>query len=254
MKSHTYKLGTLLLGLALTQVSAQNNIDDPTGLTTPINGLGTTMEEEIGNISLADFNTLDERVAFTFEDGDGYIAGNRLDGIILLETEGSPLDLRVNFNSDGNYRQTGSSSYSTGGTNSLIYAGSTTDEVNIDFVNPYSTLNAEPVTGFAFTANRLVGSLTVSLYSDLAQTAQIGSDFTILANNGSGLSDHSFFGYFDSTASIASVKFDTSLVTSDFYFDDLNITTIPEPSTIIMILMGAGVLLPLYISRRKNQA
>lgn len=256
MKICTHILGTLLMGLTASQVSAAILINDPTGLTTAINSNTETIDEEVGNIDLASFNLLGERVALTFEVGDGFAqdgssgTGN-LDRVELLEIEGSPLDLRVNFGSNTGFRVL-SGFRPTGGATTLVYQG-TTSTATIDFIDPLSPSNAQPVTGVAFTANRLEGAMIVSLYSDLARTSQIGSDFTILANTGGGGSEHSFFGYYDGGASIASVSINSSSV-GQFAIDDLNISTIPEPSTLVMLLVGACVMLPAYYSRRKKKA
>jgi len=248
MKTTTHVLVTLLLGLTLTQVSAQNNFDDPTGLNTAINTNNVTFEEEVGNIGVADFNALGERLAFTFEEDDGYSGNDLFNSIILTENGGSPMNLRVNFASNGNFRQRDNDN-ATGGSTGLVYAPNT-GNATIDFVNPINTSVAQPVTGFAFTANRLQVDMDVKLYSDLARTQQIGSTFTI-QNNNIG-SNHSFFGYFDGNASIASVEFvpTTGSELNQFWIDDVNISTIPEPSTLIMLLLSAGVFLPLYLRRK----
>lgn len=248
MKTTTHILATLLLGLTLTQVSAQNNFNDPTGLDTAINTNNVNFEEEVGNFNVADFNALGERLAFTFEEVHGYTGTQRFDRIELLETNDSPMDLRINFGSNGNFRFR-NDDHATGGVTGLVYASNTTS-ATFDFIDPLSNpLSAQPVTGVAFTANRLQGDMTVSLFSDLDRTQQIGSTFTILDNNIGGKSNHSFFGYYDGNASIASVVLNTSDV-GQFWIDDFNITTIPEPSTLIMLLLSACVFLPLYLRRK----
>lgn len=247
MKTTTHILATLFLGLLLTRVSAQIITNDPTGLGTAINTNGVTFEEEVGNINVADFNALGERLAFTFESGDGYSGTTRYDRIELLESEGSPMDLRIDFGSDGTFRQRDDNN-ATGGVTGLVYA-SGTNTATFDFIDPVNAPNAQPVTGVAFTANRIIGNMSVSLFSDLARTQQIGSTFTILDNNADSGSNHSFFGYYDGNASIASVSIDTSGA-GQFWIDDLNVTTIPEPSTLLMLLMSAGVFLPLYVRRK----
>lgn len=92
--------------------------------------------------------------------------------------------------------------------------------------------------------------MNVSLYSDLARTTQIGTTFTILDNTDGGKTKHSFFGYFDGSASIASIVIDGTATNQQFSIDDFNITTIPEPSTLILLLLSAGVFLPLYLRRK----
>ncbi len=250
MKSFIRSTGTLLTGLILTPVSAQNNFDDPTGLNTLINTNNVTFEEQVGNINVAGFNGLGERLAFTFEAEDGYSGTNLFNSIILTESGGSPMNLRVNFGSNGNFRQRDSDN-ATGGDTGLVYAANTST-ATIKFVNPFNTSNAQPVTGFAFTANRLEIDMDVSLYSDLDGTQQIGSTFTV-QNNNQG-SNHSFFGYFDGNASIASVKFEPTSGSqlNQFWVDDLNITTIPEPSSLILMFMGLGCLVGMQRLRKRN--
>ncbi len=250
MKSFIRSTGTLLTGLILTQVSAQNTFDDPTGLNTLINTNNVTFMQDVGNINVAGFNALGERVAFTFEAEDGYSGTSLFNSIILLENNDSPMNLRVNFGSNGSFRQRDNAN-ATGGVTGLAYASNTTS-ATIDFVNPFSTSNAQPVTGVAFTANRIIsGNMTVSLFSDLARTQQIGSTFTINDNNASGGSNHSFFGFYDGNASIASVVLDTSDL-GQFWIDDLNITTIPEPSSLILMFMGLGCLVGMQRLRKRH--
>ncbi|WFB36101.1 hypothetical protein P3T73_18265 [Kiritimatiellota bacterium B12222] len=234
-------LGTLVLGLGLTRVFAQPTfINDPSGLTTAINTNGVTFEEEIGNITFSDFNALEERTAFTFDSDDGYVGTGRFDRIELLETEGSPLNLRLDLSGTSGYRVL-STFQATGGSDSLA-VGSSGGSVIMNFIDPYATSSAQPVTGIAFSANRIVGGdVTVSLYSDLARTTLIGSSFTLSDNTTDG-TGYGFFGFYDGTASIASIVIDGTAATSQFGLDDLNITTIPEPSSFLLLIGGALVV------------
>jgi hypothetical protein len=250
MKSFIRSTGTLLTGLILTSVSAQIITNNPTGLNTLINTNNVTFMQEVGNINVAGFNALGERLAFTFEEDDGYSGTTRYDRIELLESAGSPMNLRINFGSDAGFRFR-NDDFATGGDTALVYQGNA-NTVTFDFIDPLNPSNAQPVTGVAFTANRIIsGNMTVSLFSDLARTQQIGSTFTINDNNASGGSNHSFFGYFDGNASIASVVIDSSLI-GTFWIDDLNITTIPEPSSLILMFMGLGCLVGMQRLRKRH--
>lgn len=247
-KTSTLILMALFSG-HLTQVSAQTIVNNPTGLGTAINTNAVTFEEEVGNIGVAGFNALGDRLAFTFETDDGYVGTTRFDRIELLEIDDSPMDLRINFGSIGSFRQM-NNDHATGGVTGLVYGGPTTS-ATIDFVNPISGL-AQPVTGVAFTANRLQGELVVSLFSDLARTQQIGSSITIKDNNANGGSNHSFFGYHDGNVLISSVSIDSTNV-GQFWIDDLNISTaIPEPASLALV-MALGATLPLVLSRKRKE-
>lgn len=242
-------IGTALIaGLLLPQVSAQNIFNDPAGLDTLINTNNRTFQEQVGNITATQFNALDERLAFTFEEDDGYSGTQRFDRIELLESNNSPINLRINFGSDTGFRIR-NDDFATGGNTALVYQ-STANTVTMDFINPLSPANPQPVTGVGFTANRLQGSIQVSLYSDLARTQLIGSSFTLNDNNANSGSNYSFFGFFDGGASIASIVLDTSGV-GQFWIDDLNITTVPEPSSLILLLLGAFTILPWFRARRR---
>lgn len=250
MKKASSSILTALFTGLLTQASGQTITNDPTGLNTAINTNAVTFEEEVGNTGVAGFNALGDRLAFTFEDGDGYSGTSRYDRIELLESNSSPMNLRINFGSDGTFRFR-NDDYATGGVSGVVYE-SGTDSATIDFIEPLSG-NAQPVTGVAFTANRVIGNLSVSLFSDLARTQQIGSSITISDNNANGGSNHSFFGYHDGNASIASVSIDTSSA-GQFWIDDLNISTssIPEPASLGLILV-LGATLPMVLLRKRNR-
>ena len=74
------------------------NIANPSGLGTSINTLSETMEEVVGNYTIAQFNANSHTYNHTFELSDGY--GNDLDRLISVTlTSGvSGIDLVTNFN------------------------------------------------------------------------------------------------------------------------------------------------------------
>lgn len=251
MKKASSSILTALFTGLLTQASGQIITNDPTGLNTAINTNAVTFEEEVGNIGVAGFNALGDRLAFTFESGDGYSGTTRYDRIELLESNSSPMNLRINFGSDAGFRIRNDGN-ATGGVTAVAYQD-TANSATFDFINPLSG-NAQPVTGVAFTANRIQGtSISVSLYSDLARTQQIGSSFIILDNNANAGTNHSFFGYYDGNAPVASVLID-SFAVGTFWIDDLNISTssIPEPASLGLIL-ALGATLPMVLLRRRNR-
>lgn len=141
MKTTTHILATLLLGLTLTQVSAQPvQINDPSGLNTLINTNNLTFEEEVGNIDVADFNALGEGLAFTFESSDGYTGSGNLASIQLLETNSSPINLRIVFGGTSGYRVL-STFEPTGGSNALAVGpiSGVGGTVILDFIDPLNT-------------------------------------------------------------------------------------------------------------------
>jgi len=213
-----------------------NIITNPSGLNNNINANALTMEQEVGNISLAAFNVLPLKYTFTFEATDGYPAPDlpspqsRVDRVELTEPV-SGLDLRADFSSGTGFRLT-SGFRPTGGTNDLVLQQNST--LTVLFTNG--------VQGVAFTANRiLVTNLTVQLYSDRNLTTQIGSDFILDVNTGSGLSERSFFGYYDGSATIEGMRV-IGTGAQQYSVDDFSVAVIPEPGVLTQLVLAVVLL------------
>ncbi|MCF7839093.1 MAG: hypothetical protein K9N49_10745 [Candidatus Marinimicrobia bacterium] len=224
----------VLTGVVLVAGAAQANIiTNPGGLSTAINANSLTMEEEVGNLSLAAFNALSQRYAITFETADGYPApdaGNPASRVDRVELTGG-YGQRIDFASTG-YRLT-SGFRPTGGSVDLVLQAGHTLTVTI----------TNAVQGVGFTLNRVTGAaITVQLFSDLGATSQIGSDYSVAVNTGAGLSERSFFGYYDGSASIQALKI-IGTGAQQHSIDDLNVAVIPEPTSLAVWLLGAALLL-----------
>ena len=208
--------------------------------------------EVVGGFSALDYNglALGDRLLFTFDHAD--YASGQLHGVIL-RTPDAPVLLRNNFGNDGgSYRhEVGAhgAAYTTSGTQTMVYGGP---------ANPNFTLVAEyfgtqaPVYGFGFTLNRFLpdGSSTpaqVTLYSDEAGTAQLGSPFSIQPNNGVGIGK-SLFGYVG-TDVIRHVKVNVS-TGSQYGIDDVFMVLAPIPEPGSVALLGIGSVLLTLLRRR----
>ena len=217
-------------------ICLSNTTTNPGGLTTQINALSTTIDEEIGNTSLSTFNSLSvTKQAFTFESSNGFPTpdlGNpssRVNKVNLTTAGGSGLDVETTISYSGsNFGNLSSNFKNSGGAASLVWNTGATVSFTFD----------ENINGFAFTANRILGgSATVRLYSDEAMTSQIGSDYTISDNTSSSGSEHSFFGFYDSESSIRGVKI-IHAGTAMFGVDDVTLAVTPDPVTGTVILLG----------------
>lgn len=226
----------VVMGVLSASVDGNIIVNNPDGLDTAINTNASTMEESVGNVSVAGFNALPERYAITFEVDDGYTAGQRFDRVELLEAD-SGINLRVNFDAGVSTFRIISDFFPTGGDYALVIAPGGT--LGLNFRHPLTNTDL-PMQSVAFTANRIQGgNLTIRLWEDTARTTRVGDDFILSANDtGSG---HSFFGYIGENANISAIDIDGSGI-AQFSVDDLNISPIPEPGALPLLLLGASLL------------
>ena len=201
---------TVLLMLGIAVLTAQTDaladimVTDPSDVGNDINTLGVSMNEEVGNTSLATFNNLALQRTFTMDTSatPAYPASPQtvIGNSFVLTSGGSGVDKILNmsesgggffqFNNTGDPRQ-------TSGDQSLVRGsgGALTSTFLFDTA----------VQAFGFTMNRLAGAdgLTVNLYSDAGST--LITSFAMSDNTSSGGTGHSFFGYTSAAQNILQV-------------------------------------------------
>ncbi len=211
-------------------------VTNPGGLSNPINTLNVSISEEVGNMSLATMNGPHGpniiRQTLTLDTTDGYptTAG----GAAPLNTanNNSVVTPRrtITFQNTGSsfFHLASGGNHQSSGDQALIAEGAAhITTVSFD----------EPVLFVGFTANRVFEELTVRVFSD---AGQIGGDFTIAPNGASG---HSFFGYQSSAENIMYFEVQKVSGGNQYGLDDITFgVVIPEPSTALLLLVGAFVL------------
>jgi hypothetical protein len=192
-------------------MGAHVSVVNPSGLDTNVNTLGETMEEVVGNYSIAQFNANVKTYNHTFEPSDGYNSGDHILSVILTSPV-SGIDLVATYILGGasGFGNVISAWVPTGGSSAACWASAGTHSVTFD--------NA--VQGVGFTINRCYLTITIELFDEFG--SQIGSTYTVTDNTSGGGSAHSFFGYYDENAAIARVEF-TAPATNQFAIDDFTV-------------------------------
>ena len=219
----------LVVCLASVGSAETMDVTNPSGISTLINTLGKTMEEEVGNYSILQFNANPDTYSYTFEPTDGYIGdGNYVASVILTEA-GSGVNLVTSFNRDpngGGFINTLDAWYPTGG--SYAASWSSTGTHTITFSNP--------VGGVGFTINRNYLNITIKLFDRFDR--QIGSTYLIANNTSGGGSAHSFFGYYNANAAITRIEL-TAPAANLFNIDDFTvIVNDPVPDGYVVDPLG----------------
>lgn len=224
-----------ICAFATTSMAVVRNLNDPLGLSSNINTLNRTIATNVGNYSLAEFNSNTFKKTFTFDSANNYTnLGDTLSSISLTNTV-SGINLKTTFTksggSIGNYIDNGAGRMSSG--DQVLTYDSNVTNVTISFDHP--------LFGVGMILSRLVAPRTVQMWSS---SGQIGSDYTVPINGASGFS---FFGYYNSSAAqITGIRINNTPGASAFWLDDLSViaTAVPEPSSLATMSLGlAGILL-----------
>lgn len=222
---------------------------NPTGYTG--NVTLQTFEEELGNYTAAQFNSLAGTYLVNFDDTSEFTAATTVTSV-LYDSPTSGFNYRANFGllagGFGRIIETGASFVSSPDQSSVWGNGGGATIEFPDIAWGASNDNQD-IYGVGFTIARLQAPMDVSFYSDLAGNTQVGSTISLSANSsGSG---YSFVGY-AGTDQIRRVELATA--TNTFGIDDVivAVSPIPEPSTLIMLLLGAFVIGPMAYFRKKK--
>jgi len=198
-----FKLAIVVLAVVICCGSRAwaDNIDviDPAGLSSNINTLGYTVEQQAGNYTISQFNANENTYNHTFNVADGYGADmDRLNSTTLMQAV-SGIDLvTYYYKNSGGYGRIITDYYPTGGADSYVMASAGTHSMVFD----------RDVQGVGFTVNRCYVDVDIKLFDK--HDNQIGSIYTLTDNASSGGSGHSFFGYYDPSAAIRKVEWTTS--------------------------------------------
>jgi len=202
----------LLLG-AGSVLAGDLYLTDPGGLGVNVNPSGLSLHEEVGNYSVAGFNSHPESLVIDFE-SSAYVVGENVRKITLNEAA-STVDLVIDTPYVNQFAARISSDFSpVSGSNTAMYRIS---DIDAEGTRGWAEIVFDyDIYGVGFSVNRLQQAAVIQLFD--GDDLQIGSDYA-LASNDSG-SGNSFFGYYDSVAGISKVRFTTESRTY-FSIDDL---------------------------------
>lgn len=118
-----------------------------------------------------------------------------------------------------------------GGTSSLLWVGSGTNELTFSFAQPINAFGIDVVSlGDAADPTTLSVSLDGGAFTDVL------TDFTGLAGN------VQFVGIVDTMAPFGSITFSSSALGDGAFLDRAQYGALPEPSTLVLFAMGVAAL------------
>lgn len=220
-------------------------ITDPATMNTAaVNGNNETMNQQAGNITLANYNALADKRVFNFDNftstgNDGTTQANG--GKVKATAD----NVTATFGVSG----LGTFAFITGGAD---YATSTSGGLEQAIQHNRATFSISfdtPVEAVAFTASRLQAAATVTLTLSDSTTKQ----YTLNINSPGSTKGQSFFGYSIKNETPASPKIASmTIVTnvqSQYGIDDFSfVKVVPEPTSAAG-LIGAGSVM--FLRRRR---
>ncbi len=231
----------LVMSLVLTSLASAATVNVHGDLYVgAVNTNNRVLHQQAGNYSTAAANSDAGLIAYDIENNTAnhFTIGDQV-GSILLHTGAysTPISKRLDFSAVTPYGRivTTDAARATSGQDTLAYL--CTNMTTFDFIKLNANYGEHDVYGIGFALARLTGAVQVSVYDDLNNL--LYSESVAANSTGSGFS---WFGYQGNT-DIAKVTLGVANVTgSQFWVDDIAITTtvVPEPAT--LSLLGLGLL------------
>lgn len=219
---------TLIAAVACLPAAADVVATNPT-TTVDINSSGSTLTEEIGNVSLNAMNANDNVQVLSYEESQGYSTSGSNPAVDF--TPPNTLQTITFTKTSGNFIALSSgAAFVSSGTQGVVTQGNST-----------------------LTFNTLVAAVGVMVNrSDVAQVITVdleGAEDVTFNMQSTGPTGRSFFGYTSDSANIRAVSFNQGLTTNQFGFDDVafSYSPVPEPGSLALLGLGA-----LCVARRRR--